>query len=121
VKKSVGTYKTILTITIGFLVLYLFTQKVWCLYIAISVGGLGALSSFLAQKIAYLWMKLGYLLSLVVPKILLSAIFFVLLFPLALVSRWISKKDPLHLKNNQDTVFQEVDKTFAVDSFKKPW
>ena len=120
-KKSVGTYKTILTITVGFLVLYLITQKVWWLYIAMGVGGLGALSSYLAEKIADLWMKLGYLLGLVVPKILLSIIFFVVLFPLALVSRWTSKKDALHLKNNHASVFQEVNKSFAVDNFKKPW
>ena len=130
-KKSVGTYRTILTIVIGFLGLYFIAKlnKVewvtsgenWWLWIAASIGGLSALSSFLAEKIEYLWMKLGYLLSLVVPKILLSVIFFVLLFPLALVSRWTSKKDALHLKNNQDSVFQEVNKTFTVDSFKKPW
>ena len=89
-KKSVGTYRTILTIVIGFLGLYFIAKlnKVewvtsgenWWLWIAASIGGLSALSSYLAEKIEYLWMKLGYLLSLVVPKILLSVIFFVLLF-----------------------------------------
>ncbi len=120
-KKTVGTYRTILTIVIGFLVLFLTTQKIWWLYIAIGLGGLGALSSFLAEKIAYLWMQLGHLLGLVVPKILLSVIFFVVLFPLALLLRLTSKKDALHLKNNRDSVFQAVNKSFAVDSFKKPW
>ena len=130
-KKTVGTFRTILTITIGFIVLYFIAEqnrvswitsgKNWWLWIAAGIGGLSALSSYLAEKIVYLWMQLGYVLGHIVPKIVLSVIFFLILFPVALLSRLFSKKDSLQLKNNQDSVFKDVNKTFEKVSFEKPW
>lgn len=130
-KKTVGTYRTILTIVIGFLGLYFIAKlnrvswitsgENWWLWIALGVGGPSVLSSFLAEKIANLWMQLGYVLGLIVPKIVLSVIFFLILFPVALLSRLFSKKDSLQLKNNQDSVFKDVNKTFEKVSFEKPW
>ena len=130
-KKTVGTYRTILTIVIGFLGLYFIANlnrvswitsgENWWLWIALGVGGSSVLSSFLAEKIANLWMQLGYVLGLIVPKIVLSVIFFLILFPVALLSRLFSKKDSLQLKNNQDSVFKDVNKTFEKVSFEKPW
>lgn len=113
--------KTVLTILIGFLILYLLTRNEAMLYIALIVGLAGVLSPYLRQKIDFLWMKLAYLLSLIVPNILLTIIFYCILFPIALLSRVFGKKDPLQLKNTSDSTFIKLEKTFDKAHFEKPW
>lgn len=124
--KNLNPSKTVLTIVFGFLAifLYLTTESqyhYWMLWVAVSVGGLGLLSSYLALKIQDAWMGLAKLLSYIVPPILLSIIFFIFLFPIALLSRLFGEKDPLQLKKTDKSLFKTVDKTFSKDAFEKTW
>ena len=75
----------------------------------------------LAEKIDFLWMKLAWVLSLIIPNILLSAIFYLFLFPIALLSRIFGNNDPLHLKNKGDSNYVDNEKEFDKASFEKPW
>jgi hypothetical protein len=113
--------KTILVITVGFLVIYFFSGFKWSLYTAIIVGVLGLLSDLLAKKIDYLWMKLTWVLSMIVPNVLLSVIFYLFLTPIALLSRIFGKKNQLTLKNTKDSLFKENTKKFEKSSFEKTW
>ncbi len=121
--KSIKTdpIKTVLTITVGFLVIYVFTEYQWLLYTSLIVGILGLLSSRIAKVVDYLWMKLSYILSLIVPNILLTIIFYVFLFPISMLSKLFSKKDPMDLKNSKQSLFKDVDKQFVPESFDNPW
>ena len=127
-KKGLTPSKTVLTIVIGFLVIYLLGlidqlegDFTWALWVAIIVGVPGLLSSYLALKIQEAWMGIGTILSYIIPPILLSAVFFIILFPIALLSRLFGEKDPLQLKKTDSTLFKTVDKTFAKDTFEKTW
>ena len=120
-KNKAEPIKTILVIVIGLLVVYLFTKSLWALYPAIAIGLLGLFSSYLAKKIDYVWMKLVWLLSKVMPVLLLSIIFFLLLTPLALLSRLFGNKDPLTLKNTKHSLFKDSNKTFEKVTFEKSW
>jgi hypothetical protein len=113
--------KTCLTIATGFIVVYLVSHWQPAIYIALAVGAIGVFSEYLSQKIEWAWQKLAYLLSLVVPNILLSAVFYLFLFPIALLSRLFGKSDPLMLKNHKPTIFVDSNKTFGKANFEKPW
>jgi hypothetical protein len=113
--------KTVLVITVGMMVIYLITKLQWALYISVSVGILGVLSDYLAKKIDYVWMKLTWILSLIMPNILLSIIFYIFLTPVALLSRVFGEKNPLSLKNTSSTLFKDSNKKFDKASFEKPW
>lgn len=119
--KSINPTKTVLVITVGFLVLYFFSKQNTFLYIAIGVGVLGALSSFLAEKIDWLWTKLGWILSFIVPNIIMTIIFYVVLTPTAFLSRIFGKSDPMDLKNSQTSLFKDKEGSFSKESFEKPW
>ena len=119
--KELTPSKTVLTIVIGFLVIYALTHFTWALWVAVVVGSLGLLSSFLAQKIQDLWMGLSTVLSYIIPPILLSIIFYILLFPIALLSRLFGEKDPLQLRKTDKSLFKTVDKEFTKDTFEKTW
>ena len=112
---------TLLVITLGFVVVYLITRMNWALIVALVVGFAGLFSDFLAEKIDWLWMKLTWVLSMIVPNILLSLVFFLILTPVAIFSRILGKKDPLSLKNTAPSLFKDYNKVFDKPSFEKPW
>jgi len=120
-KKATNPRVTVLVITIGFSIIFMLTQRYWALWVAFSIGLLGFVSLYLAKVIDYLWMKLAHVLSFIVPNILLTLVFFVILFPVALLSRVFSKEDPLHLKNTSDSTFKKRVKSFEKASFEKTW
>ena len=111
---------TMLVISMGFLVIYIASKQNWALIVSLSAGLIGILSPWLSKKIDFLWMKLTYVLSLIVPNILLSAVFYVFLFPLALLSKLFSKKDTLQLRNT-GTTFVTINRDFDKASFERPW
>lgn len=95
--KSKNPYKDILVIVAGFLVIFILTKKMFLLYIAGSVAIASAFSEFITQKIIWAWYKLTEGLGYVSSRILLSAIFFLLLTPIAFLYR-LTRKDTLQLK-----------------------
>ena len=113
--------KTILTISIGFLVVFLITDWKWAIYISLVVGLIGMFSPFLSKQVDFLWMKLAWVLSLIVPKVLLTLIFYGFLFPIATLSKLFGAKDPLMLKDNNESTFRTDEKVFEKSTFEKMW
>ncbi|MCJ8288275.1 MAG: hypothetical protein HRT58_03010 [Crocinitomicaceae bacterium] len=119
--KSINPSKTVLVITVGFLVLFFFSKQNAFLYVALGVGILGALSSYLAEKIDWIWTKIGWVLSFIVPNIIMTLVFYVVLTPTAFLSRIFGESDPMDLKNSRSSLFKKKDTTFSKESFEKPW
>jgi hypothetical protein len=113
--------KTVLTISTGFIVIYLITGWNWPIFVSLVLGLTGIISNYLSAKIDFLWMKLASLLGLIVPNILLGIVFYLFLFPISVLSRLSGKKDPLNLKNKNDSMFIICNKHFNKRSFENPW
>lgn len=113
--------KTILTLILGFGVLYLFTDQVFWVYTMIALAGIAVFFPFLAKKIEWVWFKIAELLGAVVPKVLLTIVFYGLLFPIALMRRWLTKKDPLMIRRKYSTSFRQVNKKFSKEDLINPW
>lgn len=114
-------YRDILAIVVGFLVIYLFTKWEVLLYILTVTGILALSSEYLATKIAWAWTKLTLILSRIMPTILLTIIFYVLLTPLALLSRLLGDGNSLKLKNRSESFFRDRNSRFTKDSFHNIW
>jgi ABC-type microcin C transport system permease subunit YejE len=65
-------------------------------------------------------MKLAHLLGFVTQNILLSVLFFLILFPVSLISK-LFIKDPLMLSDNKGSYFTDITKEADKESFEKPW
>ena len=114
-------FKTVLTICGGLLMISLITKAFSILFI-VTFLFLGAFfSKPFAEIIDRLWLKLSLILSKIFPPILLTIIFYVFLTPIAILSRIFGEKNPLHLKNTENSLFTTVNKTFEKSSFEKPW
>ena len=113
--------KSVLAITVGFIIIYLATHWKGALTIATVIGLAGVLSDYLSRLIHLGWTKLAWLLSKIVPNILLSAVFYLFLFPIALLSRLFGSKDPLRLKNVPGSMYTDATHKFDRASIEKPW
>ena len=113
--------KTILVITVGMLIIYAITDWKYAFYISLVVSIPGLLSDYVAKKIEFIWMKLAWVLSLIVPNILLSIIFYLLLTPIAFFARVWRRKNMLSLKNTESSLFKNSGKNFDKASFENPW
>lgn len=113
--------KGISVLTIG-LILIAFINNLHLLYF---LAGFILVVSFLSPIVGSLiykfWMKVTFVLGLIMPKILLAIIFYLFLFPLSLLSKIFKKSDALLLNNNKESTFIEINKTFIKQDFEKPW
>jgi hypothetical protein len=113
--------RTVLVICMGMLVLHFFVGWQWPLPVALTIGVIGALSQRMAVLIDRLWMRLGWVLGLVMPKVVLGAVFYLMLTPIALLSRLLGKKDPLMMRPQTGSMFITANRTFDRDYFEKTW
>ncbi len=120
-KEQKEPFRTILTISTGFLIIYFFSNWSVAFWIALGTSIAGLFSSFLRKWIIKLWFKLAWVLSLIIPNILLSVIFFFILTPIAFLYKWFGNKDPLMLSNHDESTFRDVDKSFDKSYFERPW
>lgn len=111
---------TILVISMGFLVLYLAFLLKWMLLVSLCVGLIGVSSTYLSEKIEWVWMKLAKVLGYIMPNIILSILFFLVLFPISLLAK-LSKKDPLMLSSKHKSYFVDVKKEMDKNYFEKIW
>lgn len=111
---------TMLVISMGFLILYLLFAWQWAVIVSLVVGLIGIFSSTLSRNVDWLWMKLARILGYIVQSVLLSIIFYLILFPISLISR-IFTKDPLMLSNKYKTFFVNIEKKFDKKSMENIW
>lgn len=120
-KTKTDPTKTVLIITVGFVIIFLITKVQWAIFVAVGIGLIGILSSYLSKKIDFLWMKLAWILSLIIPNILLGLVFYLFLFPISLLAKLFGNKDPLILKNKTDSIYINSNKKFEKETFEKLW
>lgn len=110
---------TVLIISMGFLLIYIVGNVQLLLYISLAVGILG-LSDRMSRFIEKLWMGLAKLLGYIVPNILLTLVFFIVLYPFALIYR-LTEDDPLLLSPDHETFWVTDEKEPDPASFEKTW
>ncbi len=111
---------TMLVITVGLLVLYLIFSWQWAVYASLLIGLIGVFSVALSRWIEKGWMALARILSYIVPTIILTVIFYLILFPVSLLSK-LFIKDQLMRKNSYKSMFVDVNRNPDKKSFEKTW
>jgi apolipoprotein N-acyltransferase len=94
-----------LVIVTGFLVLYLLIDVKWLLYVSLIVGIGSIASSWIGNLIVKGWFGIAKILGWINTRILLFLVFYIFLFPMAILSR-LFKKDSLQMrKGKRDSLF----------------
>lgn len=113
--------QTVLVICTGLVLVYFIFDLRWVLYLAFSLGLLSILSFWVSEKVEWVWFKLTYLLSLIVPNILLGLIFFLFLTPIAFLASIFAKKDSFLLKKPENSAYQVINKKYGAADLENPW
>lgn len=118
--KQDRTKTTVLIICMGFLLIHLISDLYFFLYLSLIIGILGV-SDKMSRLIDKLWMGLTKILSYIVPNILLTLVFYLILLPLALIHK-IIQKDPLLLSPDRNSYWVRHDEqNIDPKSFEKTW
>lgn len=113
--------ETMLTIALGLFVVYWTTKNKHFFQAALLVGIIGLFFKSATQHISAAWMKLGEAMGAVSSRIILSIIYFLFLFPIAVVYR-LSRKDELQLrKTSGSTYFISHQMRYTAKDLKNPW
>lgn len=114
--------ETCLVISTGFVLLWFIYQSNLLLQIAFVIGILGVFIAPAAKAITWLWFKLAELLGAFVPKIVLFLLFYLFLFPIALLYRLFNKR-PLDLKKKPqgESYWTTRDYIFEKKDLINPW
>ncbi|GAA4442663.1 hypothetical protein GCM10023091_29840 [Ravibacter arvi] len=114
--------KAQLVIVTGMLVLYFIFKRDWLLYVGVFVGLASVFVPFLGDLIVKGWFKLAEGLGYVNSRILLSIIFFLVLFPVALMARTGRGKNLLGLrKDPSKSAFTERNHQYVAKDLKNVW
>ncbi len=113
--------QTVLVICTGLVLVYFIFDVRWVLYVAFGLGLLSILSTWISLKVEWVWFKLTYLLSLIVPNVLLGLIFFLFLTPIAFLASLFAKKDSFLLKKPENSAYQVINKKYNAGDLENPW
>ncbi len=108
-KKQV--YITNLTIALGFGLIGFFTHTYWLFHLSALVITVTVLHYKSALSIANAWMWIGKTLGNFNAKIILTAFFFLLLWPISALKKLLSKKAVAPSNTNWKTAKNEIDFT----------
>ncbi len=113
--------KAQLVIVTGLVVLYFVFKSPWWLYSAAAVGLLSLAIPVAGDLIVKAWFKLAEVLGNINGKIILSVLFYVFLFPIALLYR-MSTKNPLSIKRTDDSSFYtERNHLYTKEDLEQSW
>lgn len=125
--KMKDTYKNILVIVSGFLVIasfFLYKEATFKGQVFLALGLVIGIASLmfpvLAEWIVIGWYKLSEILGWVSSRVLLSTIFYFFLTPIALLSR-LFNKDPLLLNKKEGSLYYERNHKYQPKDLKFPW
>ena len=114
------TPKTHLVMALGFWVIAWFLELQWLEYTAIGLGGLFIAIPSVGNRIVWLWYRLAFVLSLVVNPVVLGAVYWLFISPIALLFRLFGN-DPLQKKAPSQSNYQIRNKTYEAKDFKFHW
>jgi hypothetical protein len=119
----------ILTIVGGLMLLYVLrfsklpkdSNWHYLLLVALVVAGIGLFSETGRSKIVAFWIILGETLGKVMPKLIFGLMFWVLMVPLALLSKLFGSNNNAFKKPKGNSFYVVRNKTFGAKDLENPW
>lgn len=114
--------ETMLTLCVAFVVWYLLSKSHpnWMLYAGVLIGLVGMFSDFLSEKIHWAWMKLAEGMGWVMSKVVLSIVFYVFLFPFALLAKLMGNNS-MQPKRQPDSYYHTRNHTYQSKDLEQVW
>jgi hypothetical protein len=114
------SYHIVLSIVVGLIIAYFISNWKPILIFALVIGLLGIISSKLCYAIERLWITITKTIGLILTSILLTFVYYLLLFPISVVER-LFNKDALMLSRKHKSHFINSSKVYNQADFEKMW
>jgi hypothetical protein len=119
--KNYKAKETMLVITVAFLALHLiFHLRIW-LYLAVFTGFTGVFSFYLSTKIDRAWTTLSLFLGEINNRILLTVTFFLIVTPVGLIRKLLTRKNLLSPTEKTGSYFSSRDHLYKKEDLEKSW
>jgi hypothetical protein len=113
--------KILLTMVTGFLVIALIAKKhEWLIYIPVGIGVVSVVSDTAANYIVKWWLKVAEVMGKINSRIILSAIFFLFLTPIAFLYK-LSGKTKSYFKQRGESTFVVLNKAYTKSDLENMW
>ncbi len=120
--KRAQSLQTVIVIVAGLLVFYVWLHNPWLLRGALAVALTGVFSPWLTAKIHAGWMLLAQGLGWFNGRVLLSAVFFIILTPFAWLARLFgSSSFLLRKKQQEESYYAERNHTYTPEDLEHTW
>jgi len=113
-------YQSILVICTGLTIFGLYLDKIILIQVAVGISVATQVIPILGDWLVKLWFKLAEGLGWVNSRIILSILFYLFLFPFAVLFR-LSTKNPLSLKRPEESVFKERNHQYQKKDMENIW
>ncbi|MFN0216209.1 MAG: SxtJ family membrane protein [Saprospiraceae bacterium] len=121
-EKRLKSLESCLVIATGLLALFFWLKNPWLLRVALVVGVFGALWPFAAYKIHQAWSLLAKALGWINGKILLSAVFYLFLTPIAWLARMFGASSmQLRKKPGDSSYYTKRDHRYEPKDLENTW
>ena len=120
IKKDQNTPKVQLIIVTGFLVLAAIFDNEYFAYLALFLGLLSLLIPPAGVGLVWLWFRLAVVLGWINTRIILSALYYAFITPIALLFR-LSGNDPMAKSGKGKSIYVWRDHTYIKEDLKNPW
>src|SRR5688572_12308514 len=118
---KVKNYETILAIVLGLLVIWYFTGIAILIYCCLALVMIGLLFPSVTSIITWIWFKIAEILGWFMSKFLLSVIFYLVLVPIAFLSRLFITNSLNLKKSNNTSYFQNRNHKYTSEDMEHPW
>lgn len=110
--------ETVLVLVLACLVIGYLAKNNYFYLASFILGLIGLFIPFLAEWITFLWFKLSEGIGFVTSKILLSFVFFIILFPISLLKKLFTKNDKIA---TSDSNWVTREHTYTKQDLQNPW
>ena len=118
-KKLSFQLKTNIVLALASLVVYIIFNVKWFLFVSLLILLAATVSEKAAAKISNIWMKFAHGLGFVTNRIILGAVYYLVLTPHAF---FITRKSKKHFfAKNETTYYKERDAKYSPQSLEKHW
>jgi hypothetical protein len=121
-QNPVDRIKAQLVMVVGFLVLsFVFkTYQPYFVYLATGLGLVFLLLPPVGELVLKLWFKIAEILGWINSRVILTLVFYLFLFPLAVLFR-LSQKNPLQLKKTPESLFITRNHQYEAKDLENIW
>ncbi len=112
-------HSSILAIVFGLLILNKFYSFIYLNYFIIFLCFICLISKKITILIYNIWLRFSIIISNFFPKIILIIVFFLVLTPLAFLSKIFKAKSNFISENKLKSMFININKSFSKNSFKR--